>query len=309
MRTPGFAGFAVLALMGCSRHDDPVSLAPAGVEVEQRVFRGANAGVTDEYGHTALHLAVYRSDAALARAALASGAQVDVRDRADLTPLMIAAGAGACDVAHVLLSAGADVNATSGPQRLQPVHLAALQGTPEMLELLLAHGADPSARDAWGRTPLHLVTSQEWIRAAALARRLADAGADLSAKDDRGFIALHAAAESDCVPIVDLYSERAPSLLAAATPTQVDALDIALDYDAQLVSDALFAAGVSPALRVTREPPLLEAARFDDRARAEHVLAFRKHPVDSYRGRSVIDVARAAGRTEMVALLEAYGLR
>jgi len=298
-----------LALAACSRRDDPVALAGAGVEVEQRVLWRTSADVADEYGHTMLHIAAFRGDAALARTAIAGGAPVDGRDTSEKTPLMIAAASPVCDVAHVLLAAGADVHATEGPLHLQPIHLAIFQGTPEMVGMLLAHGADPSARDAWGRTPMHLLAGQEWTRARALAARLADAGADLTATDDRGFTALHAAAEVDCLPVVELYAARAPALLGSVTVTGANALDIALDHDAQLSTDALFSAGVAPAQRVGREPPLLEAARFDDAARAEHVLGFRDHPVAVYAGRSASEVARGAGSTRVLAVLEAYGQR
>jgi ankyrin repeat protein len=298
----------VACLIGCSRHDDPLTLARAGVEVEQRVLWRSDPNVADEYGHTPLHLAVFQADVTLVRTVLAAGAKVDARDASDLTPLMVAAGAGACDVARALIAAGADVHAKTGPQQLQPVHLAALTGTPEMLGLLLEQGADASAADAWGRTPLHLLGPQDWTRVAAMSRRLADAGADLGAKDARGFTPLHLAAESDCVPMVDLYAARAPGLVGALSDTERNALDVALDYDSQLVADALFGLGVRPT-DPTREPPLIRAARFDDRARADRVLGYRQHPVDTYEGHTASEVAGASGSAGVLALLNAYGHR
>lgn len=298
----------VACLIGCSRQDDTLTLSRTGVEVEQRVLWRADPNVADEYGHTALHLAVYQTDVTLVRTVLAAGARVDERDVSDMTPLMIAAGGGACDVARALVAAGADLHARSGPQRMQPIHLAVLTGTPEMVQLLLELGAAPSAADGWGRTPLHLLAHQDWTRMSAIARLLAEGRADLGAKDARGFTALHLAAESDCMPMVDLYAERAPALLGALADTEQNALDLALDYDAPLMADALFGLGVKPT-DPTREPPLVHAARFDDRMRAERVLAYRRHPVDTYGGRTVAEIARSAGNSNVLAVLEAYGLR
>jgi ankyrin repeat protein len=299
---------ALLALAACSRHDDPLTLAPAGVEVERRVLQHADVNAADEYGHSALHLAVYAGNATLVRALVGAGATVDARDKNDMTPLMIAAGGGACDVADALLASGADVRATTGPQRLQPTHLAVQSGTPEMTALLLRHGADVSARDSWDRTPLHLVAAEDWPRAAALSRVLAAAGADLSAKDARGFTPLHVAAENDCVPVFELYAGRAPALLVERAGTEANALDIALGQNSLLIADALFGAGVKPS-DPTRMPPLLEAARFDDLPRAERVLAFREHPTSEYEGRSAIDVARQAGSAGVVELLSSHAPR
>jgi ankyrin repeat protein len=293
-------------LVACSHRDDPVTLARAGVEVEQRVLSRSDPNVADEYGHTALHLAVYQTDVSLVRAVLAAGARVDARDANDMTPLMIAAGGGACDVARALIAAGADVHATTGPQQMQPLHMAVLTGTPEMVQVLLELGAPPSAADGWGRTPLHLLPQQDWTRVSAIARLLADGRADLGAKDARGFTPLHLAAESDCLPMVDFYAERAPALLGSPADTDQNALDVALDYDAPLVADALFGLGVKPT-DPTREPPLISAARFDDRMRAERVLAYRRHPVDTYGGRTASEIARASGSSAVLAVLGAYG--
>jgi ankyrin repeat protein len=303
------AALVLLAVLtSCSQREDPLTWVPAGVEVEKRVFWKSDPNTTDAYGHSALHLAVFHGDAMLVRAVLAAGAHVDARDANGMTPLMIVAGTGACDIAQALLQAGADPNAANGPLHFRPVHLATFTGTPEMLGVLLDYGANPSAGDSWGRTPLHFLAQQDWVRAAALSRLLAAAGADLSAKDARGFTPLHVAAESDCVPMVDVYEERAPDLLGSLADTEVNALDVALEHEALLAADALFAAGVQPN-DPTRQPPLLEAAHFDDRLRAEHVLALRTHPVDAYEGHTASEIARTYGSKGVLALLSAYGTR
>ena len=59
---------------------------------------------------------------------------------------------GTKDVAELLLSKGADVNAKIGDGRT-PLHWAAYLGNKDVAELLLAEGADVNAKDMDGRTP------------------------------------------------------------------------------------------------------------------------------------------------------------
>jgi ankyrin repeat protein len=60
--------------------------------------------------------------------------------------------AGHRDVATILLSRGADVNAGAGGNTA--LHAAAGFGWPELAGLLLDHGADLAAKDYQGKTPL-----------------------------------------------------------------------------------------------------------------------------------------------------------
>ena len=57
------------------------------------------------------------------------------------------------DVAHCLAS-GADVEARD-KYGFSPLHFAACRGSPDAIAALLAAGADTNARDESGKTPLH----------------------------------------------------------------------------------------------------------------------------------------------------------
>jgi ankyrin repeat protein len=59
---------------------------------------------------------------------------------------------GHLEIAEMLLSKGADINAGAGGNT--PLHAAVLAGRAEMVEWLLAHGADPGLKDYEGKTPL-----------------------------------------------------------------------------------------------------------------------------------------------------------
>jgi len=88
---------------------------------------------------TDLHLAAAADDADRVKSLIASGVRIEVRDRAQRTPLLIATRAGALDAARLLIAAGADVNAKDNI-RDTPFLYAGAEGRLEILRLILATG-------------------------------------------------------------------------------------------------------------------------------------------------------------------------
>ena len=74
-----------------------------------------------------------------------------------VTPLHLVAssGHGAAALGRALLDAGAQVDAPAG-NGATPLHLASHRGHTALVALLLARGADAGARDAQGGTPAML---------------------------------------------------------------------------------------------------------------------------------------------------------
>jgi len=100
------------------------------------VERGANPDAVDEFGHSALHLAVRKGKYRLIDALIAHHANLNARMTRDELPLP------------------GDFNARDGLVGATPFFLAAAASDLEAMRMLAAAGADPSIRDALGVTPL-----------------------------------------------------------------------------------------------------------------------------------------------------------
>ena len=114
------------------------------------------SGAGDVEDGVALGYAVADLDRAQLRALLEGGANPDARDRRGMTALMLAAWRGdvaaALGCARDLLEFGADPNAVGAPQGRTALHLAASRDGAKMASLLLEAGADLSARGNRGDT-------------------------------------------------------------------------------------------------------------------------------------------------------------
>lgn len=148
---------------------------------------GADVGVVDNDGLTALHWAACAGRRALTAAILERDI-IAVNCPADLgaTPLMVACAARHVDVAEVLLDAGADADLAT-PDGWRALHVAVRACAAPIVRLLLVRGAadpDPVSLSLMhggdlvpASTPLLIAISLNSVR---MMRHLLDAGADVN---------------------------------------------------------------------------------------------------------------------------------
>jgi ankyrin repeat protein len=161
--------------------------------------RHPDLNLQDEYGQTALYLAVCKGDSAISilNLLLAAGADTELGptkgDNAGASPLHIACVLGANGCVESLLRSRASVK-KSLPSGEQPMHTAAIGGNTKTIELLHMAGADLNAVTDELRSPLHNcgITGNANVAAALL--RL---GAQVDPKDRDGYTPLLHAVTKD----------------------------------------------------------------------------------------------------------------
>jgi cytohesin len=152
-----------------------------------------------------IHDAANAGDLAAVQAQLDAGVDVNARDNHKWTPLTHAAQFGHKDIADLLISKGADVNAKEAKNQITPLHWAAWRGRKEIAELLIAKGADLNTKNKDGGTPLH---NAAWKGHVEIAKLLIVKNADVNAKDVEGQTPLDWAEEEKHKEIADLLRKH-----------------------------------------------------------------------------------------------------
>lgn len=166
-------------------------------------------------------------------------ADVNAKGRNDITPLHFAAVNGNIDIALILISAGANINAKVSEEGncMTPLHIAIKGGKVECAKFLVNCGADLDAKTSEGFTPLHIakgIGNAEIVEiietklsesnkesresftdifsavqrgTAEDVRHLIKAGADVNATGKGGITPLHYAADRGDIDIVWVLME------------------------------------------------------------------------------------------------------
>ena len=104
-------------------------------------------------GQTALHWAAGIGALDLARLAIEFGADVNVRNKRQATPLAEAVSMNRPKMVELLLENGADPS-LAAHNGIAPLHQAVIHNRPNLARMLLDAGADQAATDRFDRTPL-----------------------------------------------------------------------------------------------------------------------------------------------------------
>ena len=119
------------------------------------------------------------------------GADVNVRNDSNNTPLRVVCWHGLLDTVDWLLDNGADANAR-GIDGYAPIHCAAQRGHLQVCQKLIEHNAVIHDRNDFGHTPLHVATSLNGKHDRVdIMQVLLDHGADPNARDNDGSTPLH----------------------------------------------------------------------------------------------------------------------
>ncbi len=194
------------------------------------IKEGALINAPDRFGHSPMHYAAYKGNAAIVEYLISKGGDPNARGRHDSTPLHSAAWGRNRQVLEVLLENGADVNARTDEGET-PGMTASLRGEKETLEILLALSADPHAKDEHGTSlaelaaagghkpifdmllqigvkvehPLHVAAGLGDFKAV---KEFLDKGEDVNARDGFGATPLILAAVAGREDMVDFLLER-----------------------------------------------------------------------------------------------------
>jgi uncharacterized protein len=148
--------------------------------VSRMLAAGLDPNQLDPRGQPALIVALQSQSLKVAKVLWdAKGIQIDIRNHAGETPLMMAALKAEVDAANALVAHGAAVQ----KEGWSPLHYAATGGSAAIVRLLLSKGAMLEARSPNGTTPLMMAArygNEEAVDA------LLAAGADRTAKNDLG---------------------------------------------------------------------------------------------------------------------------
>jgi uncharacterized protein len=137
---------------------------------------GGNVNLTNDLRMTALALACTNRNAALVERLLGAGADPNAAIATGETPVMTCAATGTNEAVRLLLAKGAQVNAREPVQHQTALMWAASGRHPDVVRTLIGHGADLLARTQKGFTALHFAAREGDIDSAKL---LLAAGMDI----------------------------------------------------------------------------------------------------------------------------------
>jgi len=180
----------------------------------------------------------------IVKALIAKGADLDIPDGDNLSPLILAVNDGSNELVKLLLDAGAAVS-DEGEGGISLLHQAAQSGMGELTEILLSKGADIKSLNSNGGSLLQSAAKGGLTN---IVERLAREDLDVSKKDRYGIYPIHSAAINGHGEIIKLLIGKGADK-NVRTPQGKTAFNIAQEKKYIDVADMLITLGAdqSPA--------------------------------------------------------------
>lgn len=172
------------------------------------LMRGASVDVRNRKDMSALLLAVKEGHWAVADRLLQNQADLEQKEMTGKTALMFAAEEGHVGIIELLLNRGASLLETDR-EGLSSLSWACLRGRLQAAKCLLERNADKQHADNTGRTPLDLAAYQG---SAALVQMLLDKGAKIEHVDGNGMRPLDRAIACRNLQVVQVFLKRGAKL-------------------------------------------------------------------------------------------------
>jgi ankyrin repeat protein len=209
--------------------------------VKAALAAGADPDLRGDDGYVPLGSAIALKSKTVALALLAGGADPNGVGRTDGNPLLLDAVTALPDIIDAMVARGVDLNVVGGPKRWSALHAAVLRPKLDVAARLLHHGADINVKDGWnGRTPLAHVILVGSATALNAMQWLLDQGADPNVLDDAGRNALSLALPGGTDPCAALMARGARLLphalhdAAGVTHPNADAIRFVIDHGADI---------------------------------------------------------------------------
>lgn len=119
-------------------------------KLKEALSNKVEVNARDQAGRTALMLAAYNGHKEVAAFLLENGAHIDLTDQNGRTALLFAASGPFPKTAGLLLNWEANPNTQDSEEGWTPLMFAAAGGHSAVVQTLLEHGADPSIKDTDG---------------------------------------------------------------------------------------------------------------------------------------------------------------